>query len=69
MIEYLRTENRAPKETYDKSRILLSDDQRWRLVVRGKIRGRSDCKKYACLHHKGPRRNNFAFSPPALDHP
>ena len=39
-IEYLRTENQVLKERLGKKRILLSDDQRRRLAVKGKILGR-----------------------------
>ena len=40
VIEYLRTENQVLKEKLGRKRILLSDDQRRRLAVRGKILGR-----------------------------
>ena len=40
VIEYLRTENQILKEKLDTKRILLSDDQRRRLAVKGKILGR-----------------------------
>src|SRR5471030_1114982 len=40
VIEYLRTENQILKEKLGKRRILLSDDQRRRLAVRGKVLGR-----------------------------
>ena len=39
-IEYLLTENRILREKLGKSRILLSDDRRRRLAVKGKILGR-----------------------------
>ena len=39
-IEYLLTENRVLREKLGKNRILLSDDQRRRLAVKGKILGR-----------------------------
>ena len=39
-IEYLRTENQVLKEQLGKQRILLNDDQRRRLAVKGKILGR-----------------------------
>ena len=39
-IEYLRTENEVLKEKLGKKRILLNDDQRRRLAVKGKILGR-----------------------------
>ena len=38
--EYLRTENQVLKEKIGKKRILLNDDQRRRLAVKGKILGR-----------------------------
>ena len=40
MIEYLRTENQVLREKIGKKRILLSDDQRRRLAVKGKMLGR-----------------------------
>jgi transposase InsO family protein len=40
VIEYHRTENAVLKEKLGKKRILLSDDQRRRLAVKGKILGR-----------------------------
>ena len=40
VIEYLRTENQVLKEKLGPKRILLNDDQRRRLAVKGKILGR-----------------------------
>src|SRR5450631_4325119 len=40
VIEYLRTENQVLKEKLGKKRILLNDDQRRRLAVKGKTLGR-----------------------------
>ena len=40
MIEYLRTENQVLREKLGKKRILLNDDQRRRLAVKGKFLGR-----------------------------
>ena len=40
VIEYLRTENQVLKEKLGKKRILLNDDQRRRLVAKGKALGR-----------------------------
>ena len=37
VIDYLRAENQVLKEKLGKKRILLSDDQRRRLAVKGKI--------------------------------
>ena len=39
-IEYLRTENQVLREKVGKKRILLDDDQRRRLAVKGKVLGR-----------------------------
>jgi hypothetical protein len=39
VIDYLRTENQVLREKLGKKRILLNDDQRRRLVVRGQILG------------------------------
>src|SRR5260370_38232030 len=40
VIEYLRTENQILREKIGKRRILLDDDQRRRLAVKGKVLGR-----------------------------
>ena len=40
VIEHLITENRILREMHGKKRILLTDDQRRRLAVKGKILGR-----------------------------
>lgn len=40
VIDYLRTENQILRETYGKKRVLLSNDQRRRLAVKGRILGR-----------------------------
>jgi Integrase core domain len=40
IIDYLRTENQILKETHGKKRILLTDDQRLRLAIKGKALGR-----------------------------
>jgi putative transposase len=47
VIEYLETENRVLKEKLGKNRILLSDDQRRRLAVKGKILGRKMLEQLA----------------------
>jgi putative transposase len=39
-VEYLMTENRVLREKLGKKRILLNDDQRRRLAIKGKILGR-----------------------------
>lgn len=44
-VEYLRTENQVLKELPGKKRILLNDDQRRGLAVKGNVLGR---------HHWGP---------------
>ena len=48
-IEYLRTENQVLKEKLGKKRILLSDDQRRRLAVKGKILGRKRLQEIGTL--------------------
>ena len=40
VIEYLEAENRVLREKFGKRRILLNDDQRRRLAVKGKVLGR-----------------------------
>ncbi len=49
MIEYLRTENQVLKEKLGKRRILLNDDQRRRLAVKGKILGRKRLEEIGTL--------------------
>jgi len=48
-IEYLVTENRVLKETHGKKRILLNDDQRRRLAVKGKVLGRKRLEQLATV--------------------
>jgi hypothetical protein len=45
VIEYLRTENAVLKEKLGKKRILLTDDQRRRLAVKGKLLGRKQLEQ------------------------
>ena len=40
VIDYLQTENRALKAQFGKKRILLADEQRRQLAVKGKVLGR-----------------------------
>jgi transposase InsO family protein len=49
VIEYLRTENRVLKEKHGKKRILLNDDQRRRLAVKGKVLGRKALQEIATI--------------------
>ena len=49
LIEYLRTENQVLKEKLGKKRILLNNDQRRRLAVKGKILGRKRLKEIGTL--------------------
>ena len=49
VIEYLRTENQVLKEKLGKKRILLNDDQRRRLAVKGKILGRKRLQEFGTL--------------------
>jgi hypothetical protein len=48
-IEYLRAENRVLREKLGKKRILLNDDQRRRLAVKGKILGRKTLEQMATI--------------------
>ena len=47
--DYLRTENQVLKEKMGKKRILLNDDQRRRLAVKGKILGRKQLEEVATI--------------------
>ncbi len=49
VIEYLRTENQVLKEHIGKKRILLSDEQRRRLAVKGKVLGRKMLEEVGTL--------------------
>ena len=49
VIEYLRTENQVLKEMHGKKRILLNDDQRRRLAVKGKVLGRKLLGEFGTL--------------------
>ena len=49
VIDYLRTENQVLKETHGKKRILLNDDQRRRLALKGKILGRKRLEEVGTL--------------------
>jgi len=49
VIEYLRTENQILKEKLGKKRILLNNDQRRRLAVKGKIIGRNLLEQFGTL--------------------
>ena len=49
VIEYLITENQVLKEKLGKKRILLNDDQRRRLAVKGKILGRKVLQQIATI--------------------
>jgi putative transposase len=49
VIEYLRTENQVLKEKLGKKRIMLDEDQRRRLAVKGKVLGRKTTfTSFAC---------------------
>jgi hypothetical protein len=49
VIDYLRSENRVLMEKLGKKRILLNDDQRRRLAVKGKILGRKRLEQIGTL--------------------
>ena len=49
VVEYLRTENQILKEALGRKRIVLNDDQRRRLAVKGKILGRKALLKIATI--------------------
>ena len=49
VIEYLRAENDVLREKLGKKRILLNDDQRRRLAVKGKILGRKMLEQVATI--------------------
>ena len=49
VIEYLEAENRVLREKFGKRRILLNDDQRRRLAVKGKVLGRKALQEIATI--------------------
>ena len=49
VIEYLRTENAVLKEKLGEKRILLTDDQRRRLAVKGKLLDRKQIEQVGTL--------------------
>ena len=49
VIEYLRTENQVLKEKHGGKRILLNDDQRRRLAVKGQVLGRKRLEEVGTL--------------------
>ena len=49
VIEYLRTENSVLKEKFGKKRILLTNEQRRRLAVKGKILGGKQLEQFGTL--------------------
>src|SRR5450755_4380769 len=65
VIEYLRTENQILKEKLGKRRILLSDDQRRRLALKGKVLGRKVLESIGTLFTPDTRRVKLLI-PPAI---
>ena len=55
VIEYLRTEKAVLKQKLGKKRILLNDDQRRRLAVKGKILGRKQLEQFGTTQPKHER--------------
>ncbi len=49
VIEYLRTENAVLKEKFGEKRLLLTDDQRRRLAVKGRLIGRKQLEQAGTL--------------------
>ena len=49
VIEYLRTENAVLKEKFGKKRILLTNEQRRRLAVKGRVLGRKQIEQVGTL--------------------
>ena len=56
VIEYLRTENQVLKEKRGSGRILLTDDQRRRLAVKGNVLGRKRLEEVGTLLTSPTRR-------------
>ena len=49
VIDYLKTENEVLREKLGKKRILLNDDQRRRLAIKGKVLGRKVLMEVAAI--------------------
>ena len=49
VIEYLQTENQVLREKHGNQRILLSDNQRRRIAVKGKVLGRKRLQEFATV--------------------
>ena len=49
VIEYLQTENQILREKHGTQRILLNDDQRRRIAVKGKVLGRKTLHEFATV--------------------
>jgi hypothetical protein len=49
VIDYLKTENEVLREKLGKKRILLTNDQRRRLAIKGKVLGRK-ALRWPCFH-------------------
>ena len=70
VIEYLRTENQVLKQKLGKKRILLDDDQRRRLAVKGVVLGRKRLEEVGTLFtpdtilrwHRMPVSNKWDYS-------
>jgi len=61
VVEYLRTENQVLKEKLGKKRILLRDDQRRRLAVKGKILGRKALEEIASMLNLAMKHGHHFF--------
>jgi hypothetical protein len=59
-IEYLLSENRVLREKLGKKRILLSDEQRMRLAIKGKILGRKSLEQLAGIVTPDSAANDWA---------
>ena len=62
-IEYLLTENQVLREKLGKRRILLNDDQRRRLAVKGKVLGRKSLGKLAKIVRPDTVRSKYSADP------
>ena len=67
-VEYLRTENLVFKEDHGRKRILLDDDQRRRLAVKGKILGRKALREIGTIvTHYHRERNHQGLGNHLID--
>ena len=62
IIDYLLAENRVFREVVGKKRLRLTDEQRRRLAVKGKLLGRKLLREFASIDQRRQRRFSCAVT-------